>query len=233
MAAADPTLDRARALIASDDEPTRLSAVHLLRDCATDRDAAARLLVATLCDPGSYVPHAARAALSDLGAAAHAALFDAVRGGDAHVRTQALWALAVDAGPVAPQVAAVVAERVDDAETTVRHAAAGALGRVGCGGAVVEAALRRLAADREPRVRAEALASLGLAFTDPAAVRDVLLDALDDGAAPVRAAAAASLARVRPVDDARERVRAALAEECHDATALELRTLLERWETGR
>lgn len=236
MAFLDPPLDRARALLRSDDEPTRLTAVHLLRDgnfddAADDADAAARLLIDSLLDPGSYVPHAARAALSDLGAVAHAALFDAARSDDPRLRTQAVWALAIDAGDAAPRVVDVLARCAADPDATVRHAVAGALGRVGSCAAPVTDALRRLAIDAEPRVRAEALASLGLALTDASAVADALFRALDDGAPAVRSAAATALTRLVADAAQQERVRVALAEECHEATALELRILLEHWES--
>lgn len=231
----DP-LAEARRLLAAADEPTRLRGVQRLRDRTPDRAAAARLLVDTLQDPGTYVPHAARVALTSLGASAHPVLFEALRGTDEGVRIHALWALADDQGPDADTVARRVTGCSADTAPMVRHAVAGALGRVGGVGrpiAVAEAALRTLARDRDPKVRAEAIESLALRDRSLAGNVDVALAALDDGVGTVRVAAATALTGVRPDDAGIARVREALDEEVYEPARLALASLLERWEARR
>jgi len=228
----DP-LSEARRLLAAKDEPTRLKGVQRLRDRTPDRTAAARLLVKTLRDPGTYVPHAARVALTSLGASAHQVLFEALRGNDDDVRIHSLWALADDQGPDAEIVARRVTGCSADQAPMVRHAVAGALGRIGGSGRFIEvadAALSALAGDREPTVRAEAIESLALRDRSLGQTFDVVLAALDDGAGTVRVAAATALTGAVPTSVSAARVREALGEECYEPARLALAGLSERWE---
>lgn len=211
------------ALLSSAHEPTRLRGVHHLRDAAPNRGAAAVRLVAVLADPGSYVPHAARAALQDLGADAIPALIEGLRHTDAVIRTHCAWALARPQGDAAGDVATGLRAVAGDAEAAVRHAIAGALGRIGAPGDVGEV-LARLCADGVPRVRAEAVRSAAAAGCG----EEILLDALDDGVAQVRLAAAEALAG-RPLSpQGRPRVRQALAEEVDPAVRPVLAAVAER-----
>ena len=86
-------------------------------------------------------------------------------GAGAHANLGGKGALADDQGPDADTVARRVTGCSADDAPMVRHAVAGALGRIGGAGRTIEvadAALRTLAVDKEHKVRAEALESLAL-----------------------------------------------------------------------
>ncbi len=228
----DP-VERARELIAAEDEPTRLEAVHLLRDQHPDPDAAARQLVKILDDPGSYVPHAARAALQTLGAAAIPAVLEGLADESKAVRVGCVWALAQeqhgdDAGTI---VHALTMAAMDD-EADVRHGVAGALGRVGPDTPARDQLLARLAQDDTPRVRAEALRSLGLLEERDSDGHDALVKGLEDGRPEVRLAVVDALEDVSPTDELRAAVSRALDEEPADHLRAPLAGLLERWQSA-
>jgi HEAT repeat protein len=218
---------RALELLLAEDEPTRLRGVHLLRDEGADA-AAAELLTGALADRGSYVPHAARAALTTLADTALPALFSALD--DDAVRVHALWALAAPQGDSAVAVAGHVAACSGDADRTVRHAVAGVLGRLDAGADVVDQTLRDLALDRDHRVRTEAVESMALTAREH--FREDLLDALEDGHPAVRAAAATGLTGTPSDAAALSRARTAFADETREPARLALAGLLERWETA-
>jgi hypothetical protein len=219
-------LDVARALLAADAETTRLRGVHALRDDVADRSAAAEVLVSVLSDPGSYVPHAARAALQDLGDAARDALLDGLHADGAVVRAGCAWALATpQSGDVTPQLSALAS----DTELAVREAVAGALGRVGGECRPRELVLAALAEDREPRVRTQAIQSLGLLTEHSSAGRTALTDAVEDSRPAVRIAAVEALANLVPDAAAIAHVTRALDEEPSEQVAAPLRALLEHW----
>jgi HEAT repeat protein len=225
-ARAGADLERARALLRDAVETERLRGVHVLRDEVTDRDAAARELVETLRDPGSFVPHAARAALQDLGDRALPALLDGLAQDDPVVRAGCAWALA---RPQPQDVTGDLARHADDAATSVREAVAGALGRVDGAIAERERVLVHLAEDAEPRVRTQAVESLGLLADLTDHGRRALADAVEDGRPAVRIAATAALARLTPDEGLIARVSRALDEEPTEQVAAPLRALLERW----
>jgi HEAT repeat protein len=223
------SLSHARELLAAAAEPTRLRGVHVLRDDVADRGAAAALLVDVLEDPGSYVPHAARAALQDLGEAAVPALLEGLRSRESLVRSGCAWALAREQGPRAREVLEALGALVSDEIAMVREAAAGALGRIDAAPGAREALLVQLAEDVEPRVRTQAVESLGGLPGLDGAGREALATALEDGRPAVRQAAAEALTATEPSDDLLARVVRALEEEPSEHVAAPLRALLERW----
>jgi HEAT repeat protein len=225
-------LTRARELLDSVDEPTRLRGVHVLRDEVADRGQAAAVLVTVLEDPGSYVPHAARAALQDLGADAVGALLEGLRSRESLVRSGCAWALAREQGPRAGEVLQALGALVHEEIAMVREAAAGALGRVDAAPGTREALLVQLAEDAEARVRTQAVESLGAlpALGQPG--REALATALEDGRPAVRQAAAEALAGVDPSDRLVARATRALEEEPSEHVAAPLRALLERWRAA-
>ena len=222
----DRTWDAARSLLRAPEETTRLRGIHALRDDVADHGVAASTLVGALMDTGSYVPHAARAALQDLGADALPALLLGLRSDASAVRAGCAWALAREQSE---DVATEIAMLARDTEMPVREAAAGALGRIGGPTAERESALVRLAADAEPRVRTQAVQSLGLLFARSDTGRQALSAALEDSRPAVRIAAAEALAAVAPSADLVADVQRALDEEPSEHVAMPLRALLERW----
>ncbi len=223
----------ARELLSAADEPTRLRGVHLLRDEAVDRVAAAELLVGVLEDPGTYVPHAARAALQDLGGDALGALLAGLRSPESLVRSNCAWALATTHGAAADDVLIALAALVGDEIAMVRQAAAGAIARIDAGAASREALLVELSEDPEPRVRTEAISGLGSIGGLGESGVSALASALEDGRPAVREAAATALGAIEPDDELVARVRRALDEEPTDLVAAPLRALLERWRVDR
>ena len=219
----------AQQLLAAADEPTRLRGVHVLRDDVADRTQAATMLVGVLEDPGSYVPHAARAALQDLGADAVPALLAGLTSDESLVRCGCTWALAREHGSEARRVMGALALLVHDEITMVREAVAGALGRLDGAPGAREALLVQLAEDVEPRVRTQAVQSLGALPALDSSGREALAQALEDGRPAVRQAAAEALATVEPSDTLLARVARALDEEPSEHVAAPLRALLERW----
>jgi len=219
-------LSAAHELLAAAAETTRLRGVHALRDDVADRDAAAEALVAALRDPGSYVPHAARAALQDLGADSLPALLRGLASDDHVTRAGCAWALAKEQ---VIDVAERISALADDAEANVREAVAGALGRIGGATSAREAVLVRLCSDREPRVRTQAVQSLGLLAPLPDAGLAALADAIEDSRPAVRIAAAHALSSVTPGAALCAHVARALDEEPSEQVAAPLRALLERW----
>jgi len=226
-------LARAQELLAATEEATRLRGVHVLRDEVPDRAAAAAVLVRVLEDPGSYVPHAARAALQDLGADAVPALLAGLRSRESLVRSGCAWALAREQGALATEVLTALGAHVHDEIVGVREAVAGALGRIDAAPGVREALLAQLAEDGEARVRTQAVESLGALPALSGAGVDALAAALEDGRPAVRHAAAEALATVEPGDDLLSRVARALDEEPSEHVAAPLRALLERWRPAR
>ncbi len=222
----DRILDAARALLRAPEETTRLRGIHALRDDVADHGVAARALVDALLDTGSYVPHAARAALQDLGVDALPALLDGLRSDESAVRAGCAWSLAREQPR---DVSTAIAMLACDTEMSVREAVAGALGRIGGPTAERESALVRLAADAEPRVRTQAVQSLGLLPERSDAGRQALSDALEDSRPAVRIAAAEALAAVAPSAVLIAHVERALEEEPSEHVAMPLRALLERW----
>ncbi len=225
-------LARARELLAADAEATRLRGVHVLRDDLPDRALAARELTAVLEDPGTYVPHAARAALSDLGADALPALLDGLRSRESLVRTGCVWALAREHGGAASNVLRALGALVPDEIVMVREAVAGALGRIDGAPGAREALLVQLTEDDDPRVRTQAVQSLGVLPALGDAGREALACALEDGRPAVRHAAAEALRVVTPGERLRARVVRALEEEPSEHVAAPLRALLERWHAA-
>lgn len=224
-------LSRAHELLAGSEETTRLRGVHVLRDEVADRGLAATELVAVLEDPGSYVPHAARAALQDLGADAVPALLEGLASRESLVRTGCAWALAQDQRAGASAVLAALGALVHDEIVMVREAIAGALGRLDAAPGAREALLVQLTEDGEPRVRTQAVQSLGALPALSDVGRAALASALEDGRPAVRQAAAEALATIHPSDELRARAVRALEEEPSEHVAAPLRALLERWRT--
>ena len=225
-------LARARELLAGSDEPTRLRGVHVLRDDVADRACAAAELVTVLEDCGSYVPHAARAALQDLGSAAVPALIAGLASRESLVRSGCAWALAQEQGSHAADVLTALGALVHDEVPMVREAIAGALGRLDAAPGAREALLVQMSEDADPRVRTQAVQSLGVLPALGDAGRDSLASALEDGRPAVRRAAAEALATVHPSDRLLARALRALEEEPSEHVAAPLRALLERWRTA-
>ncbi len=221
------TIARAATLLSAGDEPSRLAGVHLLRDGDGDSALRAAALIPVLADPGSYVPHAARAALQTLGSAALPALVAGLRADGAAVRVGCAWALAAPQGDHAASVAAALAACANDQERDVRHAVAGALGRVGAPAELAEPVLIALRADSEHRVRGEALRSLGLLGVSSDAARAALLAGLDDGRHEVRRAAVEALRAVPSWNGLAARVQDALRDEPAPHLVNDLQVLLE------
>ena len=223
---------RAEELLRAADEPTRLRGVHVLRDEVHDRAAASTALVRVLEDPGSYVPHAARAALQDLAAEAVPALLAGLRSRESLVRTGCAWALAREQGALAADVLAALGARVHDEIAMVREAVAGAFGRIDAAPGAREALLVQMAEDTEPRVRTQAVQSLGALPALGEAGLEALAAALEDGRPAVRQAAAEALVAVDPSDVLRARAVRALEEEPSEHVAVPLRALLELWRSA-
>ena len=225
-------LARAHELLAGSEESMRLRGVHVLRDDVVDRARAATELVAVLEDPGSYVPHAARAALQDLGADAVPALIAGLSSRESLVRTGCAWALAREHGADAMDVLTALGALVHDDIAMVREAIAGALGRIDAAPGAREALLVQMAENDEPRVRTQAVQSLGVLPAVAGPGRESLAAALEDGRPAVRQAAAEALASVHPSEQLLARVVRALEEEPSEHVTAPLRALLERWRTA-
>jgi len=223
---ADRALSDARSLLTAQEETTRLRGVHALRDDVPDRAAAATALIDALLDSGSYVPHAARAALQDLGDDALPALLAGLGSPSPVVRAGCVWALAREQSA---DVSGAVAALVADAETSVREAVAGALGRIGGATARRQTLLVNLCTDPNPRVRTQGVQSLGLLTEHSDAGRRALADALEDARPGVRIAAVEALTSVTPDESLVADVARALDDEPTEQVAAPLRALLERW----
>lgn len=222
---------RAEALrwLADPEEAKRLRGVHLLRDHHAQLPDAVELLVETMGGPGRYVPHAARTVLQDLGEVALPRLLVGLEDAREAVRLGSIWALARDQGDRVGEVLAALRTRVSEPSRELRHAVAGAIGRVGADPDVTLRELEPLLADREARVRTEAAESIGLSQATARRASDRLLDLLDDGDSQVRVAVARALAAVEPGRAAWERLSEALDEEVDEAARLSLLSLRDDW----